>query len=106
MTTSDVIGLCRSRGIALIPDAARLKFRAPIGALDDQLRAELVAHKADILVRLGIAADPDAEHCFQERAAIMEYEGGLTRDQAEAAALAAAQFIHPCNARPIVPVCS
>ena len=46
---------------------------------------------ADLLVRL----DPDLRYQFEERAGIMEFDGGLSRDEAEALALVDLLRPHP-----------
>jgi hypothetical protein len=66
---------------------------APAGALTPEDREMLARHKADLLAVLAVAMAPDDlpadwHLVWDERAAIMEYDGGLPREQAEARALA------------------
>jgi hypothetical protein len=58
---------------------------APASMLTDELRAALRFSKTEVLALLAAEHDADAE-AFEERAAIMEFEGGLPRAEAEAAA--------------------
>lgn len=55
-----------ARGITIWAEDGALRFRAPKGALTDELKAELKTHKASLLETLGgaptIEANPDAEH--------------------------------------------
>jgi hypothetical protein len=78
--------------IVLWTDGDRLRFRAPEGALDGQTRASaarcrgalraLVDAGAVLPIDRGSWPD-DAVDAFEERAAIMEFDGGLTRAHAE-----------------------
>ena len=58
-------------------DGDRLKFRAVPARLIPAIRE----HKAELLALLSVPA-PDA-YAREERAAIMEHDGGLPRDEAE-----------------------
>src|SRR5262249_52861929 len=86
----------RAAGLSVEADGDRLRIRGPRRAEPVALR--LIAHKAAVLAAL--AADlpaipdigpddlpPDWRHVWEERAAIMEYDGGLPKEHAEAAAL-------------------
>jgi hypothetical protein len=53
----DLLNLCRDLDIRLWAEGGRLRYDAPPDALDDGLRAEIVAHKAELLA-LVITADP------------------------------------------------
>ena len=77
-------------------DGERLRIRGPRRA--EPIVQRLIAHKADVLAAL---TAPPADHGirvedldmdwrveWEERAAIMEYDGGLPRERAEALALA------------------
>jgi hypothetical protein len=47
--------------------------------------------------------DAEVKEAFEERAAIMEFDGGLPREDAERAAESwAAQYLHECEVRLIV----
>jgi hypothetical protein len=39
----------QQRGIELHPEGDTLRYRAPVGALTDELRAQIQAHKAELL---------------------------------------------------------
>lgn len=81
------------RGIRLWPDGESLRVNGPKGSIDPGFRSELARHKPALLrllvepeeFRLVIPDDwpAGAIEDFQERAAIMEFDGGLPRDQAE-----------------------
>ncbi len=86
----------RERDIRLSAKGNRLVVDAPRGILTEQLRVTLREHKAKLLtllVPLGdreiTVADLPADWRieFEERAAILEYDGGLPREHAEAVAL-------------------
>jgi hypothetical protein len=73
--TIDLLTECKSRGIQLtLADDCGLTIDAPQDALTPNLLARLKAHKADVL---------DAIERFDERAAIMEFDAGLSRHEAE-----------------------
>lgn len=58
----------------------------PASKLTDDQRAAIKARKADIVASLQTPAPAFDREAFEERAAIIEHDGGLTRDQAEALA--------------------
>ena len=86
-------------GIILSANGGRLAFDAPAGAMTPDLRARLVACKAELLavlageyVRAAAAliarmvdesARDDLAYRFDERAAIVEFESGKSRGGAE-----------------------
>lgn len=76
MTSADVIRTLRAAGVTLFldPDTGRLKYRAPRGAFTPYLRATLREYMPEIVF------------LFNERAAIMEFDGGLSRADAESRA--------------------
>jgi hypothetical protein len=57
MTAEDVLAACRSRGVELSAAGDRLRFRAPVGAVDADLRSALAEYKAK-LVAVIVAACP------------------------------------------------
>jgi hypothetical protein len=61
----------QAAGISLTVDGARLRYRAPAGAITPELRADLQELKPTLLYE------------YHERAAIMEFDGGLARPEAE-----------------------
>lgn len=68
-----VLADLRARGVSLRAVGDRLRFR-PSAAVSAELRERIVANKPDLLALL---------ERFEERAAIMEYDGGLPREEAE-----------------------
>jgi hypothetical protein len=92
MTAFDFLLSLESRGVKLKPIRDKLMVDAPTGFLTDQDRAMLARYKADLLALLTTTSNPadlplDWRERWEERAAIMEYEGGLLPDRAEALAL-------------------
>jgi hypothetical protein len=63
-------------GVKLRFDGARLAYRARPGALTPELSAAMTAARDGLV------------EAYEERAAIMEHDGGLARDEAEASAAA------------------
>jgi hypothetical protein len=93
MTAIELLEDLKKRGVDLEPEGDSLRYRAPAGALTPALRQALAAHKAEVLAHLrgdlpaAVADWPaDWREVFEERAAIMEYDGGLPRPEAEARA--------------------
>jgi hypothetical protein len=85
-----------ARGIELQARGGRLRFR-PADAVTPDLARRLKYHKDELLALLRAdpaaaitPADlpPDWQFAWEERAAIMEYDGGLPREQADVLALA------------------
>jgi len=82
-------------GVVLWAEGDRLRFRAPEGALTDELRgrvgpcrgALLVLVKAGAVLPVSRADWPaeTVENC-EERAGVMQFDGGLRRADAEVAA--------------------
>lgn len=56
-TALSILARCRRLGVQLRADGGRLRFR-PVEAVDDALRANLAAHKAELLAVLAGGADP------------------------------------------------
>ncbi len=108
MSTFDLIDHLVDRGIEIAVDGDKLRWRAPAGTVTDEDIALLREHKHDIIAahkpthptpaefdgwldeQIDIARRHDE---FEERAAILEYEAGLTR--AEAERQAAAETLKP-----------
>lgn len=67
----DLLQRLHDARVSLRIEGDRLRFRCPAGAMTPTLRADLAAWKPDLLSEYG------------ERAAIMEYDGGLPRAEAE-----------------------
>lgn len=71
MTRCDLVQHLAAAGVTLRIEGDALRYRAPRCAMTADLRAALVEHKPDVL------------HDYHERAAIMEFDGGLGRAEAE-----------------------
>ena len=74
MATIESLTVLYEHGVTLTPRGDRLHVDAPAGTLTLALRAALRTHKAALL---------DLLEAFEERAAIAEYCGGLSRVEAE-----------------------
>lgn len=88
MMGSAVVASAIEAGITLQIDGSRLVLSA-IQRPDDQLLEELRREKPAIVAYLQSLAswtDADWQALFDERAGIMEFDGGLARAEAEAAA--------------------
>ena len=53
MTAHEALQEAKRRGIILTPRGTAIRFRAPRGALSEELKQELVRHKPAIIVLLG-----------------------------------------------------
>ena len=82
----DLIQRLHDAGVTLSVDGDHLRYRAPAGALTDELRAALSELK------------PDLVYEFHERAGILEYDARLPRDEAERRA--ADTVLRPLNIHP------
>ena len=102
MTPADVLLALVEAGAVLWVEADRLRFRAPAGALSDELRAQAGVCRAALvaLVRAGGVLPPEVgawpepwREAFEERAGIVEFDGGLPRvaDEQEAERLVRAE---------------
>jgi hypothetical protein len=90
MSAADALMLARVTGIQIRIDGDDLALEASAPPPADVLNL-LARHKPDIvtLLREGndVWAGENWRESFEERAAIAEFDGGLSRDQAEAQAL-------------------
>lgn len=96
MTAVEVLAACDAKHIRLVVVGDHLQYRAPRGAVTDALREAVARHRADIveMVRARIAVAHEAPAAwpepwrerFEERAAILEFDAGLTRKNAETTA--------------------
>jgi hypothetical protein len=86
MDARELLHQLESLGITVAIDAARLLVR-PAGALTEAHRLALRATKPEILVLLADLGDSSRLEEFEERAAIMEFDGGLSRAEAERASV-------------------
>lgn len=83
MNTAVLLDELKSRGVAISVDGGNLRLRGVEGSWDD-LRCRLRAAKAELISVLQPQWDAeDWDHFFNERAAIAEYDGGLSRPDAE-----------------------
>ncbi len=88
-----------AQGVRLIPDGPRLIIDAPVGILTETDRTALRNHKSELLALLSApsfaelhtGADDAGQYALNERAAILEFEGGHLR--AEAERLAALEYV-------------
>jgi hypothetical protein len=92
MTPLNLLLNLASRGVVLVPRDGKLVVDAPVGVLHESDREMLARHKAELLALLiaGAAPDvlpPDCHLLWDERAAIIEYDGKIPRERAEALAL-------------------
>ena len=92
MTPADALLRSIEAGIVLWVEGPRLRYRAPVGTLTPALRDHLTSARGALiaLLRAGaglpVARSSWAEpwrSAFEERAALMEFEGGLPREAAE-----------------------
>ena len=91
-----LLGEARAAGLDVQAQGNRLVIRGPRRA--ECVARRLLAHKTLVLAALaGVGPEPDIAHIqlsadwqfvWDERAAIMEFDGGLPRERAEALALA------------------
>ncbi len=79
-------------GVHLWVADGRLWYRSPKGALDDRLRGAAAEHRAPLVALVGNGAvlpprrldwDEMAQSDYEERAAILTFEGGMEPDNAE-----------------------
>ena len=89
-TAFQVVADAADAGVSLWVEDGRLRFRGPAGVVDDQLRRRIAGLRASLvdLLRSGLEASrgswPEAARAdFEERAAVMEHEGGLSLAEAE-----------------------
>jgi hypothetical protein len=92
MTALDFLEYLESRGVVLTPHGGKLIVDAPAGDLTPEDRVMLARHKAELLALLTDRTTPtdlppDWHLAWDERAAILEYDGGHPRERAEALAL-------------------
>lgn len=88
MNTERIIKNLAKRGIRLTRDAAGALRAGPAAAATPELADLIRAHRAALLAALAPSPDPLAvREFYEERAAVFEFDGGLTRAEAEAGAL-------------------
>ena len=64
MTGGQVLAVAKSRGVVLEPQGDKLHYRAPKGALTQELRNDLAEHKAEVLALLKNGTDYQAAACI------------------------------------------
>lgn len=52
MTIDDLLQTLSERHVELYVDAGRLRFRAPTGALTDELRSEIASQRTELIAKL------------------------------------------------------
>lgn len=82
MSAVDVLQTLRRAGLVLDVSGSALLV-TPAGKLTDELRSVIRAFKEELVT---LVLHEDDVEAFEERAAIMEFDGGMTRPEAEAAA--------------------
>ncbi len=92
MTASDLLGRLHHRGVQIHVEGDRLRWRAAVGVMSGADIAALRVHKKTILALLRPANDgwsvDDWLAFYDKRAGIAEFDGGLSRLEAEARAFA------------------
>lgn len=88
MRAADILAAAKAAGITLTAEGDGIRA-TPRAALTDTLRAGIRENREAILAAL--RTDPEA---IEERAAILEFDGGLTRELAERLAGIHSKTIH------------
>ena len=103
MSAAEVVLELVEAEVVLWLDGDRLRFRAPEGAVTDELRGRVAGCRGALvaLVKAGAVLPAsrgdwpeDAVFDFEERAGICEFEGELPRDQAEREAERCVRLAH------------
>jgi hypothetical protein len=94
----DLMKSLTADGVEFSTDGVRIRWRNGDGRVTPDVVATLAAEKATVIdflsgknVPAGVPASPDPEDlrtAFEERAAILEYDAGLSREEAERQATA------------------
>ncbi|MFN7186282.1 MAG: hypothetical protein ACK5R5_02085 [Alphaproteobacteria bacterium] len=82
MTPHDIVATCTQSGVVLAWDGLKIKASGEEHNVT-QLLPILKTHKAELLAYF---AEEAARDFYEERAAILEYDAGLSREEAEAQA--------------------
>jgi hypothetical protein len=106
MSAAAALSAVRQAGAVVRLDGADLVVRGP-SEMPESIVRDLARHRAEVIELLGKRRPPfNAEEwlaLFHERAAILEFDGGLTRSDAEARALehCLAEWLnqHPASSR-------
>ncbi len=98
MEVKNLLAEFERRGVILWQDDSCLKFSAPLGSVTPEAiakargaRKEILRHLLNrtdqahrlFLVNVRDRLSPEQYEAWEERAAIMEFDGGLSREQAE-----------------------
>lgn len=59
------------------------KYRKKLQALNNEIRCETTSNTSKIISSADDLLTEDEKECFEERAAIMEFDGGMSREEAE-----------------------
>lgn len=88
MKPEQIISTLTARGVHLTRDETGHLRAGPAAAVTPELADLIRQHRAELLAALAPPPDPLAvREFFDERAAVFEFEGGVTRADAEAGAL-------------------
>lgn len=88
MNPEQIISTLTAHGVHLTRDAAGALRAGPAAAITPELASLIREHRADLLAALAPPPHPLAvREFFDERAAVFEFEAGVTRVEAEAGAL-------------------
>jgi hypothetical protein len=102
MNATDALILARAIGIQIRIDGDSLALEASAPPPADVLDL-LARYKTDIVILLregsALWANDDCREFFEERAGIAEFDGGLSRDQAEAQAFSCCLRQYPTAIR-------
>jgi hypothetical protein len=112
MNAQELIARLESSGVSLWVDGNNVRFKAPEGLFPDPLKLELKIHKAEIISFMAgrgrlqnppVFPLPDQagiKEWVEERAAIIEFEGKITWQEADklAAVNGSKQFCPVCRA--------
>src|SRR5262245_26167920 len=87
MSAPALLSRLKAAGVVLAVENGNLKLRGNGAPLGDATLASLRAHKAEIVALLSSPATPmpsdDTGYTFEERAAILQHDANLTREEAE-----------------------
>ena len=92
MNAPSVILALVEADVVLWVEGGRLRFRAPEGALTAELRSQAAACRSALVALVDAGAVLPADHgawsaelreLWEERSAVMEFDGGLVRELAE-----------------------
>ena len=88
MNAPQLLDLMAARGVHLTRDETGTLRAGPAAAVTPELADLIRQHRAELLAALAPPPDPLAvREFFEERAAVFEFEAGVTRAEAEAGAL-------------------